>query len=195
MLPGGVTSQGPVAEALGRRNLGPRRRRRPTGSRGSDRQQNQVTGFDPDDDIPLTDLAIRQPAPGGDRTTSTRLASHPQSSYEGPYHIINTSLNLVTGEELAWRDRKAESFVITPGYCGSNSTGYVPMTVTAAKNLTLGRAVAISGAAVDPNMSYHQSPSLTALMTVFNARLGWWLQNPAKPDWRGDGPRCNHLAL
>ncbi len=83
--------------------------------------------------------------------------------------------------------------MITPGYCGSNSTGYVPMTVTAAKNLTLGRAVAISGAAVDPNMSYHQSPSITALMTVFNARLGWWLQNPAKPDWRGDGPRCNHL--
>ena len=42
-------------------------------------------------------------------------------------------------------------------------------------------------------MNYHQSPSLTALMTIFNARLGWWLQNPAKPNWCGDGPHFNVL--
>jgi Patatin-like phospholipase len=150
----------------------------PTDSRGPDRQQNRVTGFDPNDDIPLTDLG---PATGR------------RKPYTGPYHLINTSLNLVAGKELAWRDRKAESFVISPAYCGCNATGYAPMTAVKEDSLTLGRAVAISGAAVDPNMNYHQSPSLTALLAIFNARLGWWLQNPAKPDWCGAGPRCNLL--
>ena len=150
----------------------------PTDAHGPERQENRVTGFDPNDDIALTELAL-----GHDRRTP----------YLGPYHIINTALNLVAGRELAWRDRKAESFVMTPLFTGSNSTGYAAMTPATSENLTLGRAVAISGAAVDPNMSFHQSPSLTALMTVFNARLGWWLQNPAKPDWRGDGPHGNKL--
>ena len=150
----------------------------PTGAQGPERQQNRVTGFDPNDDVPLTDLV-----PG----------RHQRKRFLGPYHIINTSLNLVAGKELAWRDRKAESFVLSPKFCGCNSTGYAAMTAATSDNLTLGRAVAISGAAVDPNMSYHQSPSLTALMTIFNARLGWWLQNPAKPNWSGDGPRCDLL--
>jgi hypothetical protein len=38
--------------------------------------------------------------------------------------------------------------------------------------------MAISGAAASPNMGYHSSPVLTFLMTLFNARLGWWLGNP-----------------
>jgi len=150
----------------------------PTDARGPERHENRVTGFDPNDDIPLTDLA---------------LGPHQRKPYLGPYHIINTSLNLVAGKELAWRDRKAESFVLAPSYCGCNATGYATMTPVTKETLTLGRAVAISGAAVDPNMNYHQSPSLTALMTIFNARLGWWLQNPAKPNWCGDGPHFNVL--
>jgi hypothetical protein len=97
-----------------------------------------VTGFDPNDDIPLTDLA---------------LDPHQRKPYLGPYHIINTSLNLVAGKELAWRDRKAESFVLAPSYCGCNATGYAAMTPVTKETLTLGRAVAISGAAVDPNMN------------------------------------------
>jgi hypothetical protein len=148
----------------------------PTAARDPERQENRVTGFDPNDDLPLAALALSRSEP---------------KPYLGPFHIINTSLNLVAGKELAWRDRKAESFTITPKYCGCNATGYTVTAAAARDNLTLGRAVAISGAAVDPNMNYHQSPSLTALMTIFNARLGWWLQNPAKPNWRGDGPRGN----
>ena len=44
--------------------------------------------------------------------------------------------------------------------------------------LSLGTALAISGAAVSPNMGYHSSPSLALLLTLFNVRLGWWLGNP-----------------
>ena len=48
------------------------------------------------------------------------------------------------------------------------------------KTLTLGTAMAISGAAASPNMGYHSSPVLTFILTLFNARLGWWLGNPGK---------------
>ena len=45
-------------------------------------------------------------------------------------------------------------------------------------SLSLGLAMATSGAAASPNMGYHSSPTLSFLMTVFNVRLGWWLRNP-----------------
>ena len=57
------------------------------------------------------------------------------------------------------------------------------------QDLRLGTALSISGAAASPNMGYHSSPAVTFLMTVFNARLGWWLGNPAREKWREPGPR------
>jgi len=47
-----------------------------------------------------------------------------------------------------------------------------------AQGITLGTAMAISGAATSPNMGYHSSPAITFLMTILNVRLGWWLGNP-----------------
>jgi hypothetical protein len=44
-------------------------------------------------------------------------------------------------------------------------------------------------------MGYHSSPTVTFLMTLFNARLGWWLGNPGaagKRTFKEDEPR---LAL
>jgi hypothetical protein len=49
------------------------------------------------------------------------------------------------------------------------------------EGISLGTAVAISGAAASPNMGYHSSPVVGFLMTLFNARLGWWLGNPGPP--------------
>ena len=57
------------------------------------------------------------------------------------------------------------------------------------QDLRLGTALSISGAAASPNMGYHSSPAVTFLMTVFNARLGWWLGNPAREKWCEPGPR------
>ena len=222
------------------------------------RDENPVTGFDADDDIPLMDLKIGSGPPG--------------SVYWGPHLLINTALNLVGGKELAWRNRQSESFVLSPVYCGSKGTGYGRLTVKSrdkvlsqqrrdlakrrnrlnrykkalmtrwaeikaaqtrldpeddqaarslaqersrldlmrgkvirhqeiqareqlrldrkidAKQLTLGRAIAISGAAVDPNMNLYQSQALTALLTIFNARLGYWMQNPYHEGWSAKGP-------
>ena len=53
----------------------------------------------------------------------------------------------------------------------------------------LGSALAISGAAASPNQGYHSTPAVAFLLTVFNVRLGWWMQNPARDDvWRKAGP-------
>lgn len=49
--------------------------------------------------------------------------------------------------------------------------------------LTLGTATSISGAAASPNSGYHTSPLMAFLLTIFNARLGAWLPNPAKEQW------------
>ena len=56
--------------------------------------------------------------------------------------------------------------------------------------MRLGTAMAISGAAFNPNMGYNSSPLVTLLMTFFNARLGWWLPNPVWPVLRQVGSQA-----
>ena len=58
--------------------------------------------------------------------------------------------------------------------------------------------MAISGAAVSPNMGYHSSPSIALLLTLFNVRLGWWLGNPGKAGnetYKWDGPKRATMLL
>jgi len=98
-------------------------------------------------------------------------------------------------ESLRFLERQAESFVFTPLCCGSNSTGYCPTSEFAdpktlkpqngnspphRTGISMGSAIAVSGAAVSPNMGYHSSPLVTGLLTFFNVRLGAWFGNPQK---------------
>jgi hypothetical protein len=46
------------------------------------------------------------------------------------------------------------------------------------KSMSLGGAMAISGAAASPNMGYSSSPTIPFLMALFNVRLGAWFGNP-----------------
>jgi hypothetical protein len=103
------------------------------------------------------------------------------------------ALNLVKGENLAWQERKAESFTVTALHAGSCFVDYQPTAGYGSRGggLDLGTAMAISGAAASPNMGYHSSPLVTVLMTLFNARLGWWLANPGEPGrgvWDRESP-------
>lgn len=93
-----------------------------------------------------------------------------------PLHVIGICLNLTAGEELAWQERKGESFAVTPLASGSPWLGYRDSRHYG--DISVGTAVTISGAAASPNMGYHSSPALAFLMTLFNVRLGWWLGNP-----------------
>jgi hypothetical protein len=107
-----------------------------------------------------------------------------------PFHVVNTCLNLMAGGRLAWQQRKAESFTITPLHCGSSDLGYRPSDRYGDK-ISLGTAITISGAAANPDMGYHSSGVIGFIMTLFNARLGAWLGNPGhagQKTWRKPGP-------
>jgi hypothetical protein len=100
-----------------------------------------------------------------------------------PFHVINIALNIVSSERrLSWQERKAAPFTVSPLHSGSSAVGYRRTSEYGGpKGITLGTAMAISGAAASPNMGYYSSPAITFLMTMFNVRLGWWLGNPGEP--------------
>jgi hypothetical protein len=146
------------------------------GASNPNRRPNRFTGFDPNDNIQMHDL---WPAYINEKNKDRRRL----------IHVINQALNLVRGDDLAWQQRKAESFTVTPLHAGSYRLGYrktdygqgtEPQRFYGGKRdgVSLGTAVTISGAAASPNMGYHSSAVVTFLMTLFNARLGWWLGNP-----------------
>jgi hypothetical protein len=132
------------------------------GASNVDRRPNVVSGFDPEDgEVRLASLVAKAGA--------TRL-----------FPIVNVTLNLIRGEKLAWQERQAESFTMTPLHCGNFYEGYRDTAEYGSHRggMTLGTAMAISGAAASPNMGYVSTPALTFLLGLFNARLGVWLANP-----------------
>ena len=138
------------------------------------RQPHPFTGFDADDNLEIASL-----------------------THERPLHVVNMTLNLVGGQELAWQERQADSFTATRLHCGNHRLGYRPSDKYA-DGLSLGTALAISGAAASPNQGYNSSPLLTFLMTLFNVRLGWWLGNPGlrgSHAWKHPGPGQATLPL
>jgi len=138
------------------------------------RRPHPFTGFDPRDDLLLSEL------------------NNP--NYIGPYPLVNCTLNLAGSPDLALNTRHSASFCLTPQYCGSDrpKVGYVPTGAPGspdsfAGGVHLGQAVAISGAAASPNMGYNTSPLVAFLLTMFNVRLGWWFPNPGRPKWKKMG--------
>lgn len=155
------------------------------------REPHPFTGFDMADDIPLEQLAARTTPSDPERTFAQR-----------PYHILNTTLNITSGENLAWQQRKAASFFFSPLFCGFllpsaytnvgkagefKETGQYMRRergIGSARNVgpMLGGTVAISGAAASPNWGFHTDPGVAFLLTLFNVRLGRWCPNPMRAD-------------
>jgi hypothetical protein len=152
------------------------------GASNNKRRPNPFINFDPGDNFPMKDApASKMDGPATDDQPARR---------RGPLHIVNMALNLVAAKNLAWQQRKAESFTVSALDSGSFRIGYQPTASYGGDDgLTLGTAMAISGAAASPNMGYHSNGILALVMTFFNARLGWWLPNPSLP-----GPRLRHAS-
>lgn len=163
------------------------------------RHPHPFTGLDPDDSPRLTDLKRK-------------------GKVQRPYPLINTALNIARSNNLAWQERKAASFQFTPEFCGYQLPGSGDAGVSAYQKteqylsppqpgsekggkqgreqgskrgwLALGTPITISGAAASPNAGYHTNPATAFLMTVFNVRLGWWIQNTRRLEhWVESGPR------
>ncbi|RFZ84191.1 patatin-like phospholipase family protein [Mucilaginibacter terrenus] len=153
-----------------------------------DNTANSFTGFDQRDDLPLTDFKYKGK----------------NGRYIGPYPILNTALNATDASELDRQDRMAESFIFSPLYCGFDFSA----TKSAINNKSskfnygyrntdrysapmgpqLGSVMAMSGAAVSPNMGYHSSAATAFLLTMFNVRLGRWIGNPRQDRWKHSEP-------
>jgi hypothetical protein len=151
-----------------------------------ERKPQEFTGFDDSDDLELSELA------------------EPDGSLSGPLHIVNCALNLGGAGDLSLHTRHSASFTLTPFYAGSDyrhgddaaapsCVGFVPMRDygSTTGRTTLGRAIAVSGAAASPNMGYHTSPVVAFLLTVFNLRLGWWFPHPSTSAASTATPRFN----
>jgi hypothetical protein len=111
--------------------------------------------------------------------------------------LINITLNTLATKNLAWQERKAEAFSMTPRAVGNPKVGYRPTALYAnpEQGITVGTAMAISGAAVSPNMGYHSSPLIGFLLMLFNIRLGWWLGNPQRTSYQAEGPTFSAVPL
>lgn len=100
-----------------------------------------------------------------------------------PYHIINSNLILVGSKIAKFKGRGGDNFILSPLFSGSNATGWMKSEVFANNSITLPTAVAISGAAANSDSGVAGSgltikPLISAIMTIFNLRLGYWVVNP-----------------
>lgn len=101
----------------------------------------------------------------------------------GPYHIINCNLVLVNSDIKKYRGRGGDNFILSPAFCGSNATGWLPTLCFMNNRMTLATAMAISGAAANPHTGVGgdgptRNPVLSLLMSLLNFRLGYWAPNP-----------------
>ncbi len=166
----------------------------------ADRNPNPFTGFDVDDNLSLRTL---WPA----RWSTAEADSEGQRSEAlPPMHVLNVTLNLAAGRNLAWQQRKGESMTLSPLHGGSAFTGYRRMGLReqpsrrstdnapgygGPRGVSLGTAMAVSGAAASPSDGSNTTTLSSFLMTFFNARLGWWLGNPGAAGantWQNSAP-------
>jgi hypothetical protein len=133
-----------------------------------------------------TDTDITEAVPGDD----VALVNLANTSHGAPYHLVNTTLNLVGARDLATVQRFSDAFVLSKLYCGSQRTGYRPTDKYACGTMSLGTAVSVSGAAASANMGARTpSSALVMLLTLFNVRLGYWAPTPNRTWWRAGSAR------
>src|SRR5262249_29564690 len=113
-------------------------------ARAPERQPDGFTDFDWGDDLRVAQLWTKKD-PRTDEGENWR-----------PLHVINMTLNLTQPNKLAWQQRKAMPFSVSPFYCGNADLGYrateryggrsriVPATGETVSGITLGTALAIS---------------------------------------------------
>jgi hypothetical protein len=124
----------------------------------------------------------------------------------GPYHIVNSALNVQGSKEANRRGRNADFFMFTRHVVGSDLTHYVRVADMEPhdERLDLATAMAISGAAVSANMGNSTIRLLSPTLALLNVQLGYWLINPLylatttqgwTTIWRGANWLLSHFSL
>lgn len=109
-----------------------------------------------------------------------------------PYHIINAALNVPSSQSFALKDRGCDFFMFSKKWIGSTAAGYHPTTHWKANGapVDLATAMAVSGAAFSSYMGLGSLPTLTALLTFLNVRLGFWIKKPVAGRFAVPGFSC-----
>ena len=113
-------------------------------------------------------------------------------SHAAPYHLINATVNLPSSRSPVLRDRRCDFFLWSKCWAGSVSTGYheTKEWKIGGNAVGLATAMAVSGAAASPQMGLASRPTLSALLTLLNIRLGLWVPRPEDGSSRTPGFRC-----
>ncbi len=120
--------------------------------------------------------------PRGQIDPNDTLKLHELDTGRAPYHLLNTTLNILGKSNAGLKGRNAEFYFFSRNYVGSRITGYYRTEAYERHDphIDLAGAMAISAAAVAPNMGRITIRSLTFLMALLNIRLGYWALNPHK---------------
>lgn len=121
------------------------------------------------------------------KANNTKVEDMCSEPNQRPYHLVNCNIVLIDSDNAKYRGRKGDSFTVSPLYCGSDATGWratsTYMHNSFRNGLTVPTAMAISGAAANPNTGVAGSGITTnrfisTLMSLLNLRLGFWANNP-----------------
>ena len=136
-------------------------------------------------------------SPDADRFRMSEAWPSDTGAAQTPFPIVNANAVLVnestkkqlSGEENNERRqlklRGGDNFVLTPYACGCRATGWRTTTDFMADGMTLASAMAISGAAANPDSGYlgtgqTRNRTVSLVMRLFNLRLGYWVPNPRR---------------
>ncbi len=97
-----------------------------------------------------------------------------------PYHLIVSTLNLPGSKSLTYKDSQSEPFIFSRYFCGSDKTSYFPSHLYQGGLTRLARAAAISGAAFSSTLGQYTFFAQALVMTMFDVRLGYWMDNPER---------------
>jgi hypothetical protein len=105
-----------------------------------------------------------------------------------PLHLVNCNVVLVNASSDTFRGRGGDSFLLSPWFSGSNATGWVPTRRLGNGTISLASAMAISGAAANPNAGVAgrgvtRNRLVSLLMSLLGVRLGHWQPNPNYDRW------------
>lgn len=117
------------------------------------------------------------------RSNRKKLSEMCGSDEYGPYHLVNCNVVLVDSDVAKYRGRGGDNFILSPLFCGSDATYWYPTTHFLKDRMTLSTAMAISGAAANPNSGVGgRGPTrnrlISFLMAFLSIRLGFWARNP-----------------
>lgn len=133
------------------------------------RRPDPMTDIDDDDDPGLSWMQCRQ-------------------GRELPVLLLNAAVNGRSLTDHEGRVPRQWSYTFSQFYSGSPVTG-IGYTETgnysqakSGKGITLGTAMAVSGAAMSPTAGRTTQPLRSFILGILNARLGIWIGNPRFPD-------------